>query len=173
MVQVMRYPNNEDWKRCKTLAMNTIGKVFVGDTVTDEWKERILQAEHSPIRTLMFTVKMIIPYYVSVHFCRHKYGVEHFVTTQRNDRQDMYDRTQAPQGAEVCHIMDLNAQALINLAHKRLCGNADPATREVMQQIVSAVCEVSPEMKPVLVPLCEYRGGVCHDYTSCGRCKNG
>lgn len=62
---------------------------------SDEWKRRILDAGHSPIRTLMFTVRMEIPYYVSVHFVRHKVGVEHYVRSQRNDRQSDYDRTKA------------------------------------------------------------------------------
>ena len=96
-VEILRHPTDEDWERCKMLAMNTIGKRWSGE-VTDEWKNKILKAEHSPIRTLMFTVRMELPYWVSTHFVRHKYGVEHYVSSQRNDRQDKYDRREAPQG---------------------------------------------------------------------------
>jgi hypothetical protein len=130
-VEVLRTPNDEDWERCKMLALNTVSKTFSGE-VTEEWRRKILRSEHSPIRTLMFTVRMEVPYYVSVHFSRHKYGVEHYVTSQRNDRQSEYDRKKAPQDAPVVHIMDINAQELMFMARRRLCGMADPATRQVM-----------------------------------------
>lgn len=167
-VDLIRYPDAEDWKRCKLLALNTVGKDPKNMECTEEWKKKILRAEHSPIRTLMFTIRMEqIPYYVSVHFCRHKHGVEHYVTSQRNDRQDKYDRNAARQDAPVTHIMDINAQALMAMARRRLCGNADPATREVMRQIVSAVTGKCPEFGEALVPMCEYRRG-CPEFGSCG-----
>lgn len=167
MIEILRYPTCDDWARCKALALNTIGKKAV-TAPTKEWKRDILKAEHSPIRTLMFTIRMEIQYYVSVHFCRHKYGVEHFVRSQRNDRQSEYDRTKAPQDAPVVHIMDINAQALMTMARRRLCGQADPETQKVMREIVSEVLKVSPEFENFLVPMCEYRHE-CGEFTSCGR----
>lgn len=166
-VKILRYPQKEDWERCKTFALNTVGKNFSGTEVSDGWKKKILQAEHSPIRTLMFTIRMEIPYYVSVHFCRHKYGVEHYVTSQRNDRQTNYDRDAARQDAPVVHIMDINAQALMTMARRRLCGQADPKTRAVMRKIVAEVTELCPEFGPFLAPMCEYQGK-CPEFVSCG-----
>lgn len=165
-IELLRHPADGDWLRCKQLALNTVGK-HAASMPSDEWKRRILNAGHSPIRTLMFTVRMEIPYYVSVHFVRHKVGVEHYVQSQRNDRQSDYDRTKAPQDATVTHIMDLNAAALVEMAHRRLCGQADPVTRLAMSQICSLVIEANPEFSDVLVPMCEYRGG-CHEMNSCG-----
>lgn len=168
-VEVLRHPTDEDWQRCKMLAMNTIGKRWSGE-VSDVWKNRILKAEHSPIRTLMFTVRVEMPYWVSVHFVRHKYGVEHYVSSQRNDRQDNYDRIKAPQDALVVHIMDVNAQELIQMAHMRLCGQAAEETREVMQAICRAVLETNPEFKPFLVPKCHAIDKVfyCNEFKACG-----
>ena len=168
-VEILRHPTDADWERCKMLAMNTIGKRWAGE-VSDEWKHRILRAEHSPIRTLMFTVRMEVPYWVSVHFCRHKYGVEHYVSSQRNDRQDKYDRTEAPQGASVVHVMDVNAQELIQMARMRLCGQASEETREVMQAICRAVIDVNPEFKPFLKPKCKQGtiGYYCNEFRPCG-----
>ena len=54
-----------------------------------ELKKKYLTSEHSPIRYLRFIIRMEIPYCNSVHFVRHKLGVEHFVQSQRNDRQDI------------------------------------------------------------------------------------
>lgn len=166
-IEILRYPMNQDWFRCKELAMNTIGKKAIS-LPSSEWKRKILLAEHSPIRTLMFTIRMEVPYYVSVHFSRHKYGVEHYVTSQRNDRQSEYDRNAARQDAPVVHIMDINAQALMTMARRRLCGNADPATREVMRKIVAEVTELCPEFGEALAPMCEYRGQ-CPEFVPCGK----
>lgn len=167
-IEILKYPTEEDWLLCKRVTLNTVSK----DTTkmpTDEWKVRLIEAEHSPIRTLNFCIKMIdIPYYVSVHFVRHKFGVEHFVTTQRNDRQANYDRRKAPQDSPVTHIMYLNAQALISIAHKRLCHQASLETRQVMEQIVQEVLKTNPEFKSVLVPQCAYRGGKCTEFNCCG-----
>ena len=150
-----RIPEETDWYRCKKLALCTAHKNIV-NAPDDNWKKAMLKCKHSPIRTLMFTIKMTIPYYVSTHFVRHKFGVEHYVTSQRNDRQSRYDRTTAPQGAMVWHTMDINAEALINMSHRRLCGNADEYTRRVMQHIVELVEEACPEFKGEFVPNCQY-----------------
>ena len=166
MVEILRYPTSEDWERCKMLALNTESKDFSGE-VSEEWKIKILKAEHSPIRTLMFTIRMEVPYYVSTHFVRHKQGVEHYVTTQRNDRQDLYDRRGARQDTKVTHIMDINAQALINMSHRRLCFQADSVTRQVMEEITCKVIKVSPEIGRMLMPMCDYRKG-CNEFKSCG-----
>lgn len=168
-IKILRYPTQEDWLRCKTLALNTVSKIAVNQP-DGKWKYQILKCEHSPIRTLMFTIKMEIPYYVSVHFVRHKYGVEHYVQSQRNDRQSNYDRNKAPQDSPVTHIMDINAQELIFMAHKRLCMQADVTTRKVMQMIVEKVLETNPEFKPFLVPSCEYYNE-CREMFPCGKAK--
>ncbi len=168
-VEVLRYPTESDWQRCRALALSTIGRKYSGSEVSDEWKRKILFAQHSPIRTLMFTIRLEIPYYVSVHLVRHKFGVEHFVQSQRNDRQSYYDRRKAPQSIEVVHVMDINAQALIQMANVRLCGKAAEETREAIEKVVEEVLKFNPEFSSVLVPKCILHGGVCNEFVCCGR----
>lgn len=171
-VEILRYPTKEDWERCKLLALNTIGKKYSGKEISEEWKIKILKAEHSPIRTLMFTIKLEIPYYVSVHLVRHKIGVEHYVQSQRNDRQNNYDRNKAQQDIIVNHILDINAQGLINMLHRRLCNQADPTTRKVMELIKEKVLINNPEFEYLLIPMCEYKNGWCDEFTPCGKSIN-
>lgn len=166
-VEILKHPTEQDWAWCKTCTLNTVGKKSIS-APTDEWKKKLIEAEHSPLRELWFGIKMEIPYFVSVHFVRHHIGVNHYVQTQRNDRQDNYDRNKAPQDAMVSHIMSVNAQELVFMAHKRLCGQASPETRAVMQEIVKKVLEVNPEFKDVLVPLCGYRNSICTEFNCCG-----
>lgn len=171
MVEILKYPTEADWAWCKTCTLNTVGKKSV-TAPNDEWKHKIIASEHSPLRELWFGIKMTIPYWVSVHFVRHHIGVNHYVQSQRNDRQDKYDRTEAPQGEMVSHIMSINAQELIFMAHKRLCSQASPETRQVMREICNEVIKTNPEFKEFLVPLCEYRNGKCTEFYPCGRYNN-
>ncbi len=169
-IEMIKSPSEEDWMFCKTCTLNTIGKSSTLSP-TDEWKIKILESEHSPIRTLWFAFKMDIPYWVSVHLVRHKIGVEHFVQSQRNDRQQKYDRNSAPQGEQVSHIMYINAQELVKMAQLRLCLQASKETREVVQEIVKLVVKEQPEFEKVLVPRCEYRNGMCTEFFPCGKYK--
>lgn len=167
-VELLKYPNADDLMWMKTCTLNTVGKVAAKEP-SEEWVEKIVLAEHSPIRELWFGFRLEIPYWVSVHLVRHHIGVNHYVQSQRNDRQNKYDRTQAPQGEMVSHVISVNAGELIQMAHKRLCMQASKETREVMQMMVDEVIKVAPYMKEVLVPLCEYRNGKCTEMFPCGR----
>ena len=164
-VELLRVPSDEDWMITKLCTLNTVGKT---STVlpSEEWKHKLIMSEHSPIRTLNFVIKMEIPYWVSVHFCRHFTGVTHFVQTQRNDRQDNYDRETAPQGQMVTHMMYINAQELMFMARRRLCTQASAFTRAVMQEICRKVIELNPEFKNMLVPMCQYAGH-CKEFKPC------
>lgn len=170
-VELLRIPTKEDWERCKMLALNTMGKKYTGTEVTEEWKHKMLKAKHSPIRTLMFTIKITMPSYVSVHFVRHKIGVEHYVQSQRNDRQSNYDRELAPQNIMVSHIMDVNAEQLMFMANRRLCSMADKTTRYVMTLICKAVEQTNSEFIGHLKPMCEYLHE-CPEFKSCGYWEN-
>ena len=126
-------------------------------------------AEHSPIRTQVFFVRMYaIPTFVSVHFVRHKVGVDHFVRSNREDRGGV---THADRGTPVNHAMFLNAQALIAMARKRLCGKASKETQKVFGLIKQQIELCDPDLALALVPECEYRGR-CTEFKSCGRYKN-
>lgn len=166
-VEILRHPGDADWARCYMLALNTVGKKYADCTTTDSWKSKMLKCKHSPIRTLMFTIRMEIPYYVSTHFVRHKIGAEHYVQSQRNDRQTNYDRETAPQNAMVSHVMEVNAEQLMYMANRRLCGMASPTTRYVMTLICKAVEQLNPEFKGHLKPMCEHLHE-CPEFKSCG-----
>lgn len=166
-IKIIRYPKEDDWKRALLLARETQGKE--GElTPSFEWKRKLINSEHSPLRTIMFTIEMKdVPYYNSVHFVRHKFGVEHYVKSQRSN----LDRGLEPQNALVNHIMDINAQALIFMARKRMCYKADETTRYIMNIIVSEIVKLCPEFSQFLVPECIYRGGICHEFKPCGKMK--
>lgn len=163
-VEIVDYTDN--WQAVKNAAMNTIG-IENGKYPDSAWKWKMLQAEHSPIRLLELTIRMVdIPYWVSVHLTRHKIGIEHFVSTQRTDRTGI-NRAKLPQNSPVCHTIRVNAQALITISRKRLCRQASPETRSAWRQVIAVVREVEPELAALCVPECVYRG-FCPELKPCG-----
>ena len=135
--------------------------------VDSGWLYRILRARHSPIRELSYRfILRDIPYWVSVHLVRHHEGVQWYVESQRNDRQDKYDRNAARQDAPVTVRVSLNAEALMNIANKRLCNKAAAETREVVEEMCRLAALATPELETLLVPECE-RHGVCFEMIHC------
>lgn len=170
-VELTEFPREEDWKEVKRRALITVGLEAVNPP-DDAWKKKMLECRHSPIRRLRFSFTLRnLPYYISVHFVRHHVGIEKYVRSQRNDRQDKYDRTKAPQDAPVDMIMDFNGESLMEFFNKRLCGAAAVETRQVTELMKSLVREECPEFYFFIEPMCFRNGGVCHEFKSCGMCE--
>lgn len=155
------------WRDVADCARTTIGQQDGEKEPSSIWKKKLLLAEHSPIRTLVFNWKWVdLPYWQSVHIVRHKIGCEHFVSTQRSDRTGV-KREDLPQGALVQHRMEANAQAVITISRKRLCMQASTETRQAWKAVVEAIATVQPEVASCCVPECAYRG-FCPELKSCG-----
>ena len=156
-----------DWMEVVNRARVTVNKNELDKEPSDTFKRKILHAEHSPIRSLIYCFKITnLKSWVATHFVRHHVGVEKWVRTQRTDRTGI-NRDEIPQGAEVEMELEANAQALINISRKRLCTQASPETREVMKAIKNEVEKVDPIMAEVMVKECVYRG-YCPEMWSCG-----
>lgn len=155
------------WRDVADAARTTINKEAGNGEPSSGWKKRILLAEHSPIRQLVFRWKWIgLKSWVSVHLVRHKFGIDHFVSTQRSDRTGV-DRNGARQDSPVSHECIANAQAIMNISRKRLCRQASPETREAWGMVIEAIRKENPELAECCVPECVYRG-FCPEFKCCG-----
>lgn len=155
------------WADVKEFTLNTVGKKPSSDNISPEWKRKILLCEHSPIRALVIKWKWEnIKYWVSVHFVRHKIGIEHFIKTSRTDRTGI-NRNELPQSNDVDHMCKANAQAMINISRKRLCKQASMETRDAWKEVLLSIKDKEPELYDVCVPECVYRGW-CYEFKSCG-----
>jgi len=160
------FRHEDNGQAVKDATMTTIGKA-TGKYPDALWKLRLLRCEHSPIRKLRFSWRWRdLPYWVSVHFVRHKVGIEHFVKTQRSDRTGI-DRGELPQGALVTHECEANAQALIQISRKRLCACASPETTAAWQLVRDEVAKTEPALAHCMVRECVYRG-YCPEMFGCG-----
>lgn len=154
------------WKNVKNKCRTTVNKAYSDVDATPAFKRDLLISEHSPIRLLSvdWTWKDV-PYWVSTEWSRHKF--EKFISTQRTDRTGV-DRARKPQDAPVMFDGFANAQSLIDVWRKRLCGLATPEAQAYAISFKRALKEWEPELSDVLVPNCVYRGG-CPEFpkTSC------
>lgn len=167
-ITLLKYPMHDDWLFMKQCTLVTVNKQTVKPP-SFKFRRQILEARHSPIRVLQFAFLLEdIPYWVSVHLVRHVHS-QPFVATQRNDRQTNYDRNSARQDVPVNMIWYMNAEELMTIANKRLCMKASKETREVVKQMCDLVTEKFPEFDGLLVPMCEWRGGLCSEIEPCGR----
>lgn len=133
-----------------------------------KWKKKIIKAEHSPLRCLMFNIDMYnIPSYTAGHFVRHVHA-QPFISTSRPDT----DGHQIPRDKQKksdlvnCRLF-LNAEEIINISRKRLCSKAELPTRQVWQSVLKELRKIEPELVNACVPNCIYRG-FCPEIKSCG-----
>lgn len=154
-----------DWQEVVNDCRATVGKGELGKEPSSRFKQKILIAEHSPIRDIIIKwVWKPIKSWVAVHWVRHKW--ECFVQTQRTDRTGI-DRDKLPQDSPVSFTGEANAQHLIDTWRKRLCRQASPETREYAEDFKAELRTIQPELSDVLVPNCVYRCG-CPEMTCCG-----
>jgi len=125
---------------------------------------RMYDALHSPIRSQLWQIEMIdIPTYASVHFVRHNLGITHYVKSNRNTSAKV-DRNTL-----INHLMICNAESLINICRKRLCGKADIVVQDITKMIVDEISKIDHDLAVHLVPTCQYRNGYCPEKNPCGK----
>ena len=130
-------------------------------------KQRMYLAEHSPIRMRQFWIHLAnIPTFVATHLVRHHVGIDHYQMSHRFDRTHIPDE-ESNRMTPTNISMHINAQALINMARKRLCSKASPETRKVMEVIKEAIRVLDPALAEVMVTECVYRH-MCPEEKSCG-----
>lgn len=167
-----------DWDLVLDMARLTVNKDRVFKIPSDTFKKSILLAEHSPIRSLQYVIEIKnIPSWVSQHIARHdafayhsvreSCGDVHFVGTARTDRTGI-NRDDLPQDTPVNHTIYCNANDLINISTKRLCGCASKETRKVWQAVKDAIEQIDKPMADVMIPSCIYRGFCPEGKNCCG-----
>lgn len=169
-IKLLYYPSEDDWAECRRRALVTIGKGRAKpDPPFPEWRHRILEARHSPIRYLRYSFLLMgIPSNIATHLARHKHADPN-IESLRNDRQGWIDGDEAPRKTPVDMILDVSAEELMVIANKRLCRKAAGKTQEVVREMCRLAQEATPEFEGLLVPMCEYHGGVCHEMKPCGK----
>lgn len=155
-----------DWRDIADACRTTI-KMDRGDKpVSEKYAKTLYGCEHSPIRLKWYRIKVTnVPYWIAMHFRTHKIGIEHFISTQRDDRTGE-DRESAPQDALVDWEFIVNTNAIIFISRRRLCTAAHIKTRKVWRSILDVIKEDDPVLVSMCVPDCVYRGH-CFEHFSC------
>lgn len=96
-----------------------------------------------------------------------KFGIEHFVSSQRTDRTGV-KRDSKRQDAPVNHRFEVNLQSIINISKVRLCNKASAKTREAWRLFLTKIVKpIEPILYKFCVPSCIYRGH-CPEFKPCG-----
>lgn len=132
------------------------------------WKKKIIKAEHSPLRCLMFNIDLYdIPRHVSDHLVRHVHA-QPFVSTGRSDVLKENPPRDEQKMTDLYNTrLFLNAQEIINISKVRLCNKAEDKTRIIWRQVIENLRKIEPELANACVPNCYYRG-FCPEFESCG-----
>lgn len=133
-----------------------------------KWKKKIIKAEHSPLRCLMFNIDFYdIPYYVSVHLVRHVHA-QPFVSTSRPDIDGKQLPREEQKKSDLVNMrLFVNAQEIIHISRVRLCNKAEFTTRNIWREVINELQKIEPELANACVPTCFYRG-FCPEIKSCG-----
>nr|DAW38476.1 MAG TPA: Thymidylate synthase thyX [Caudoviricetes sp.] len=133
---------------------------------SDNFKEDMIVAEHSPLRLLQFEIIIKdIPFCNMGHLVRHVHA-QPFVSTSRGDITGV-DRSTRKQTDPVNMILYMNAQELINISKVRLCNRADKVTRLAWNMVIDELSKIEPILARYCVPSCLYRG-FCPEMKCCG-----
>lgn len=147
------------WKEVLNAARFTQRKPEVDHEPSDEFKQKMIKAEHSPLRCLQFNIDFYdIPYYTSVHLCRHVHA-QPFVSTSRPDiNGQMKPRDEQKKSDPVNMRLLVNAQEIINISRVRLCSKAEGTTRMLWMKAIRELVKIEPFLANACVPNCLYRG---------------
>lgn len=141
----------------------------------ETWHKMLLST-HSSHRAVLYRVYIEdIPYFAHVYLIRHHLGIQPHVYSQRDDggaelhsKRDSY-----PQGALISMCADINADALLQIARKRLCYKSHRVIQEVLRKIKISLIANGDKYDQVLGNLmmrpCEWYPGYCSEPSSCGR----
>lgn len=155
----------EDWTNVKNKCRTTVNKQYSNINATEEFKNKLLLSEHSPIRLINIDWSWKeIPYWVSTELSRHKF--EKYISTQRSDRTGI-DRNILPQNAPVNFDGYANAQHLIDVSRKRLCSCATLEARNLIIDLKVSLKDNNCLVADYMCPNCIYRGG-CPEFKQCG-----
>jgi len=159
------------WKRALNAARRTVGKEPIDREPSDSWKAKCLIAEHSQIKLVEYLISFKgLRQWVGVHLLRHEHLLP-FIHSQRGDRRKLdVPRDELPQGTPNDQDFVANAQTLINISRKRLCGKASAETREAWHSVKSEIAKSDPIMARAMVRNCVYRG-FCPEMECCGFCN--
>jgi hypothetical protein len=156
------------WKDVLNAARFTQRKELLDKEPSIEFKKKIIRAEHSPLRCLMFNIDFYdIPYYSMGHLVRHVHA-QPFVSSSRPDvNGSNAPREEQKKTDPVNMRLFLNAQEIINISKVRLCNKAEFKTRNIWNQVIEELRKTEPELANACVPSCVYRGH-CPEIKSCG-----
>lgn len=164
-IEIKRVTN---WSEALNSARFTQRKGEINGEPSITWKKKLIKAEHSPLRCVMYNIDMYdIPRFASDQYVRHKHA-QPFVSTGRSDvLKENLPRSEQRMTDLYNTRLFLSAEEIINISRKRLCNKAEAPTRIIWEAVLKELKKIDPELVNACIPNCIYRG-FCPEMKSCG-----
>ena len=164
-IEIKRVTN---WSEALNSARFTQRKGEINGEPSITWKKKLIKAEHSPLRCVMYNIDMYdIPRFASDQYVRHKHA-QPFVSTGRSDvLKENLPRSEQRMTDLYNTRLFLSAEEIINISRKRLCNKAEAPTRMIWEAVLEELKKIDPELVNACIPNCIYRG-FCPEIKSCG-----
>lgn len=164
-IEIKRVTN---WSEALNSARFTQRKGEINGEPSITWKKKLIKAEHSPLRCVMYNIDMYdIPRFASDQYVRHKHA-QPFVSTGRSDiLKENLPRSEQRMTDLYNTRLFLSAEEIINISRKRLCNKAEAPTRMIWEAVLEELKKIDPELVNACIPNCIYRG-FCPEMKSCG-----
>lgn len=164
-IEIKRVTN---WSEALNSARFTQRKGEINGEPSITWKKKLIKAEHSPLRCVMYNIDMYdIPRFASDQYVRHKHA-QPFVSTGRSDvLKENLPRSEQRMTDLYNTRLFLSAEEIINISRKRLCNKAEAPTRMIWEAVLEELKKIDPELVNACVSNCIYRG-FCPEMKSCG-----
>lgn len=148
----------------------TVWKGNLDKEPSEAFLDEIYMSEHSPIRDKWFCIEVEgIKSWLATHYVRHHVGATPYISTQRDDRLESdIPRDERGQGELVNMRITLNAQSIIDVSRKRLCGQAHQEAQAFWTKVLSKIKPLEPQLVNKCVPNCVYRG-FCPEKYKCNK----
>lgn len=113
-----------------------------------------------------------VPRSVALHIETHKKKHRSYMWlgTARPDRAD---RVKGEYSREQLIPMTIlfTPRWIKEVSHYRMCTKAEAPTREFMKLFKEELAKVEPALAEQMMPMCEFRNGLCTEFGSCGKYK--
>ena len=115
--------------------------------------------------------KLVAMWHLNMQNTRALYtAIENYVyeKTKSHERANEQARKCLPIHTDTAVCIGMDVEALIHLAHKRLCTRTEEELNTLTRAIVAHASAIIPELKPYLVCQCDHLGW-CPEAKGCGR----
>lgn len=132
---------------------------------------KLIRTDHSITEGMLYWIFITAPRSVVMQLRTHEksHGSYPWVASARPDMIDeMITQGEYSRDQQLRMVYKLTAREIKEMSHYRMCSRAESPTRRFMEIFKDCMTLVDKEMASQMMPMCEYRNGLCSELKPCG-----